>query len=301
MLNDKEKGELEAWYNKFCYEHKIATDLYDIHAKIDSNISRWENQRILEEDLKMLAENGTLFAENLKRNKAEHERELKENEVKQHIKLNDLFDKPKIISIVADVNEGKSMTLYYLIDYLKKNFEFNLYSYGLRVNLGEQKVYSIEEIEQIENSVLVVDEYFSLFDLEDRKQRKQIEKTLRHINHNNNILILAGVPENFKKFISSKTEVCFFKKCALNDFVNGSRIKNIAMNYKGNELGSAVLDIPIDKVLIWDGQHYDTLVVPYLSQYDTKKDNKTILKCAKSVPNNVENRNIGLSLIFGDK
>ena len=108
-----------------------------------------------------------------------------------------------------------------------------------------------------------------------------IEKTLRLINHNNNILILAGLPENYKKFISAKLDMIFFKKCTLSDFINGSRLKNIVTSYKGNELGSAVLNLNIDKALLFDGRHFNVIHVPYYKKYDSKKNNEDILKRTK--------------------
>lgn len=206
--------------------------------------------------------------------------------------LNKLMQKPGIWILVGDANEGKSMALYAVLEGLREKNDFNLFTYGLRVNiLNEQKIHSIEELEKIKNSLIVADEFFSLFDLEDRKKRKLIENSLRLINHNNNILILCGLPENFRKFISAKLDVIFFKKSTIADFVNGSRLKNIFTSYKGNELGSAVLNLKIDEALIFDG-HYEKINIPYYVKYDTKKKHEKIIKrtskCAKSVPKKVE-------------
>ena len=195
------------------------------------------------------------------------------------MKITKIFDKPKVIGVVADVNEGKSMFLYDLLEQMK-GYDYNLYTYGLRMDLGEQKIHSVEELETIEDSIIIADEYFTLFDLEDRKKRKLIENSLRLINHNNNILLLCGLPENFKKFISAKLDVVFFKKCTLADFINGSRIKNFCMSYKGSELGSAVLNIKIDEVLCFDGLHYSKSKVTYYKNLDTKLGNVQIL-CKK--------------------
>ena len=193
-----------------------------------------------------------------------------------------IFNKPKIIGVCADVNQGKSNLLYHVLEQLKA-FDYSLYSYGLRNDLKEIKIYSIEELETITNSIIICDEFFTLFDLEDRKKRKMIENTLRLINHNNNILILCGLPENFKKFISAKLDIIFFKKCSLSDFTNGSRIKNICVNYKGCELGSAVLNLKVNESLVYDGLHYKKLDVPYYRKYDTKKKNEKILNKKMSI------------------
>lgn len=200
--------------------------------------------------------------------------------------IKQLLDKPKIIGLIADVNEGKSNFLYWLISELQKEYAFSLYSFGLRCDLGEQKIYSVAELETITNSVVICDEFYTLFDLEDRKNRRAIENTLRLINHNNNILILVGLPDNYKKFIASKLDTMIFKTCKIGDFVNGSRTKAVCTAYKGSELGSAMLAMPVNKAIVWDG-HYEKITIPYLERYDTKKNNTPILQ-DKNVQENVQ-------------
>ena len=205
------------------------------------------------------------------------------------MKTIDLLDKPKIIGVVGDVNTGKSNYIYNVLKEIKDKYKFNLYTYGLRCNLGEQKIYSIQEMEDIRDSLIVCDEYFTLFDLDDRKARRSIENTLRLINHNNNILILIGLPENFKKFISNKLDAVIYKNCKIGDFTNGSRAKSICLNYKGHELGSAVLSLEKNEALVYDGKHYNKIIVPYIKDCDTKLNNEKIVQ--KIVLKNVEKGN----------
>lgn len=193
-------------------------------------------------------------------------------------RLINLFKTPKLIGVIADANNGKSNMLYWVIKTMQKQYSFKMYSYGLRVNLGEQKIYSVEELEVIHNAVIIIDEFANMFDIDDRKEKKQIEKTLRLIFHNNNVVLLCGLPENMKKFIASKFDAMIFKKCSLSDFINGSRVKKVALNYEGQEQGAAVLNIPLDTALVYDGTHYTHVKIPYLADYDTKRDNLSILK-----------------------
>ena len=193
--------------------------------------------------------------------------------------LNTIFSKPCVISITADINQGKSMLIYHLIKKLAEENTFNLYTYGLHVPLNHaQQVYSVEELEQIENSIIFIDELSSLFDLDNGKSKRIIEKTLRTLHHNNNILVLCGTPENFKKFISAKVEYAFFKKIMKADLINQSRMKNIVEAYRGGENGSSVLNLAIDEALFYDGRHYSKVTVPYYKEYDTKAKNEPILK-----------------------
>ena len=206
------------------------------------------------------------------------------------MRLNKLFDKPKLIGLVADTNQGKSNMIYAVLEDLKKEKKFSLYTYGLRKEVkGSTKVHSVAELEKIRNSLIVVDEFFGLFDLDNRKAKRQIENTIRLIFHNNNILWLIGLGENFKKFISGKLHVIMYKSVSLADLINGSRVKNVLMEYKGEELGTAILNVGVGEALIYDGIHYYIEKIPYMKEYDTKASNEEIFKtCAKTVRKNVQ-------------
>ena len=206
------------------------------------------------------------------------------------MKIKKLFEKPCIIAVVGDVNEAKSNLLYHLIEELRKEGKFKLYTYGLRKKISySTTIYSIEELEKIRNSVVIIDEVMSLWDLTNRMAKRQIENTLRLIHHNNNVLVVCGVPENFRKFIASKLDYIFFKRVTISDFVNGSRIKRILTNYKGSELGSSVLNLMKNEAILFDGLHYSKLEVPYYLKYDSKKDNPQII-VNKSVNENVNKK-----------
>jgi len=196
-----------------------------------------------------------------------------------HERILNLFNSPKLIGVVGDADNGKSNMLYFIVKSLRASYNFKLYSYGLRVNIvGEQKIYSVEQLEGIHDSIIIIDEFASLFDIDDRKEKKQIEKTLRLIFHNNNVVLLCGLPENYKKFIASKLDAVIFKRCALSDFINGSRIKKVAFNYSDYEMGAAVFDIEVGKAIVYDGRDYHKVAIPYLNETDTKANNISILQ-----------------------
>lgn len=200
-----------------------------------------------------------------------------------------LLDKPKIIGIVGDVNTGKSMLLYNILEQVAKKHTFKLYYYGLRLDFDKvdsQRIYSVAELEAVRDSLIIVDELSSLFDLDNRKIKRIIENTLRLINHNNNILIACGTPENFKKFLSAKCSSFIYKKCTIADFINGSNVKNILNAYKGSEKGSELLNLKVDECLVYSEGHYIKEKVSYLKKYDSKKEKVNIF-----VPKNEEIKN----------
>lgn len=196
-----------------------------------------------------------------------------------------LLNKPSIVGIIGDVNQAKSMLVYNIIKDLSNTKNFKFFHYGLKSKVGGIPIRSVKEMESIKDSLIIVDEFCTLFDLDNRKARRIIENTLRLINHNNNILILVGVGENFKKFISSKLSIIVYKQVSFSDLINGSNVKKIIMDYNGDEKGSELLNLPIDEALIYDGEHYHKFKVPYLKEFDTKVENVEIFtpKCAKIV------------------
>ncbi len=192
------------------------------------------------------------------------------------MKIIEIFNKPKIIAIIGNVNEAKSNLVYYLIREINK-FKSNIVTFGLRQSVGGREINSLEELEQIKDSIIFIDEFYSLFDLDNRKKKRMIENTLRLINHNNNALVLTGLPENFKKFICGKLDTMMFKKVTYADFVNGSRAKNVLMSYKGSERGSSLLDLNKNEALVYDGLHFEKIKIPYLKECDTKAKNKPLV------------------------
>lgn len=196
------------------------------------------------------------------------------------------FDKPKVMAVIADVNEGKSNLIYHLAEELMSQYNFNLVTFGLKYVIPNSKVInSLQQLEGIRDSLIFLDEFHTLIDLDDRNKKQQVERTFRLIHHNNNILLLAGVPENFKKFISGKLSVIFYKKVTIGDFINGSGVKNILTSYEGDGVGSKTLNMGKDEVLVFDGD-YKTFKIPYLAHYDSKKSNKPIFvtkKCRENV------------------
>jgi hypothetical protein len=195
------------------------------------------------------------------------------------MKFKDIFNHPKVICVCGNVNEAKTNLLYYLLEGLKAYGNFNLYTYGLRTKIpGAITIFSVNELEQIKDSIVILDELMSLWDLDNRKAKKQIETTLRLINHNNNILVICALPENLKKFICGKVNEWFFKKCTLADFIQGSMASRICNEYKGVELGSSVLTMEKWEALYFDGRHYYKINIPYIKKYDSKKANIKIVQ-----------------------
>jgi len=197
--------------------------------------------------------------------------------------VRELCNKPKVIGIVGDRNEGKTMLLGNIIKELI-DMGAKVSSFGLRFKInGVNELYSLGEIENRTNEVICLDEFYELFELEDRTKARQVESVIRLINHRNNILILCGTPDNFKKFISNQIDTILYKTSTIGSFINGSSIKYNCLNYKGYELGISKLVLNKDEFLLYDGA-YMKMKFDYTTEFDAKKDN------VKIVPENVEKK-----------
>lgn len=187
--------------------------------------------------------------------------------------IEDVFvETGRIIGIVGDRDSGKSNLMYYAIQALQKKYKFNLFSYGLRINLGEQRIYSVRELENVSNGIVFIDEFPTLFKLDNRKIWRDVESTFQFISHKNIVMVLAGLPENYHKFIAAKLQTVIYKTCAIDDFINRSKIKTVLDRFTNPMKGSEMLTIEKDECLIYDGEHFHPHVkVPYVQACDTKQ------------------------------
>jgi hypothetical protein len=186
-----------------------------------------------------------------------------------------LFDRPRIVGICSDVGQGKSNMIYAMLHALQEKYMVsnrNLYTYALPISIGQQMIYSVEELELIENSIIILDEFFLFLDLDDRKKTKQLAAMFQRIQHANNVLVMCGLPFNFNKFVSSQINVKIYKQTTLKNLINGSPMKDTVISYNGNLKGYTVLKVPQSQALIFGlgAPHYILADVPYYKQYDVK-------------------------------
>lgn len=184
--------------------------------------------------------------------------------------------KNDMIIFLGNRNEGKTMFLANLIrDYTNK-YSGEVHTFGMRPEITDKlkvKTFnSIIELEKIKNSIIIIDEVGIIFDLEDRKKRGMIEGILRLLSHNGNRILLAGVPDDFKKFLCSKAKCFIFRTTNINDLINGSMAKEIIKQYRGNDIGYYSLELPQDEVLCYD-QHFFKEKFEYIKEFDTKLEN----------------------------
>lgn len=280
-LTNQQKNKILFWYSKYCYKHKFPEDIFDINSEIDSNITSDENINIIEDKLKILSENGTLDKENQKIQNSESEK--KAHSVFKNLDVKRIL-KHDFSILLGKSNEGKTMFLVNIIKKYTDNYTGQVFSFGmddLADKLGIKKFSSLIELENIRNSIVVIDEIGALFDLSNRKLKKQIENVLRLVNHHGNKILASGVSSDFKKFLCSKAKCFIYKSLNFSEMINGSLAKELLLQYQGSGVGFHSFQIDKNKVLIYDGVYYSSELA-YLKEFDTKLKNEDLF-CSKNV------------------
>ena len=187
--------------------------------------------------------------------------------------------------IVGQTNTGKSMLLADIACQYIKEYTGTIYAYGLKKVILEAlpiiPISSVVELETIRNGIILIDEVGQIFDLDNRKQKRLIENTLRQVTHNNNRIIMCGLPTDFKKFLSAKATCFLFKSMTTSDLINGSMAKARLLDYKSEGLGSYVLDLNPNQVLIYEPSErtqYWIDTIRYYERFDTKLGNANLFQ-----------------------
>ena len=188
--------------------------------------------------------------------------------------------------LVGQTNTGKSMLLADIaVNYLTAGYPGTIYAYGLKQEvtntLAITPISSVMEMETLENGIILVDEVGRIFDLDNRTLKRKIEETLRQVTHNNNKIVLSGLPTDFKKFLASKATCYMWKSLTISDLINQSLVQKRLLEYMARGKGSYVLHLPINEVLVYEPsqkQQYYIDTVEYYEEFDTKRNNIDLLQ-----------------------
>ena len=289
-LTDREYEEIEMWVRGTL---KCDFDLFDLKSEVDRSLTKNENITILEEKINVLAEKGTL-------NRKQALKLIEEQKKITPITHNQSIDIVRILKndmtiVLGGSNSGKTMLLCNLITDYRKNFTGDVHCFGFRPTLAKDlkvKTFSsLLELEQLKNSIIVIDELNRLFDLNNRKKHSQVETILRMVNHNGNKLVLCGLPTDFKKFLCAKASCIIYKKLNFYDLINGSMAKLILEQYAEAENGVFCFGCAINEALCWVQEGFWKETVQYKKEWDTKYHNPSLF-VEKNVPENAEKKGI---------
>ena len=206
--------------------------------------------------------------------------------MKQYSELTAVIDtpEPQIIEVIADQNQGKSNFIHALVADLQKEYDMDIVTYAVDAEIeGARQISSIAELERCQNSLIIIDEFYTLFGLNTNKRNFElIDKAMSTVYHpeRNNVWVLIGLPHHFNKQISSRATKMVFKQTTLADLVNGSQAKRVVTEYKRPELGASALLVGKDEAMMYDCKtgEYTWMKVPHMTEKDVKLSNAPIFR-----------------------
>jgi hypothetical protein len=238
------KDKILNWYEKYCYEHKIDSDLYDIEAKIDSNITAEENINAIEEDLRILAENGTLLKEQVKQEKA---RNLSTKAV---FSINlDLTDS---VAIVGDRNSGKTNLAFGLLNNYSGTKAKYLYGYPKEIP-GFKLISTWSDLLKLTDSVIFIDEIQKYIKLYDRRANAELMELLSFLAQQNNTLIFTTQLSQFiTKGVEASIQTWLIKQLDIRGLKNGCKIKRILQETANPRITEKGMAIYLNEYIAYD-------------------------------------------------
>jgi hypothetical protein len=188
----------------------------------------------------------------------------------------------EITILTARRNEGKTMALLNMILKYKKKYVRDVWVYGVkseiidnleRAGIHVKVFYSVREMERIRDAIIFADEAGQLLNVVNRKQHEEMLRTLRLVSHQNNRIVLCGLPFDFKKLFSAQATCFLYKSLNIAELINGSTIKETLLEYKEYHLGAYTLSVPKNQILCYDSDGFWMDEVNYYAEYDSKTEN----------------------------
>lgn len=232
-------------------------------------------------------------------------------ETKKEMKIKEIFGKNRIVGFAGDKNTGKSNNLVSLIvDFRKYNKETPIYVYGFKEEVvGFLKAYNVIEVSTLKqitlkkDCVIVADEFQKL-KLNDRRYKDDLDDFIDFIYHSNVKVILASPNlREFNSIIGSKIEGWILKSLNIEDLINGSQLKRVVDEYKGNLKVFKSLQIKKNEILIVNNNKESIVTLDYIKQVDTKIGNKDLFveNCQGIDKENCQEKLSRLALPFNKK
>jgi hypothetical protein len=194
----------------------------------------------------------------------------------------------RVIGIVADKDQGKSMLMYNMVEIIRRNApETNLVGFRMSVNVpGMLMLNTLTELSKVSNSYIFIDELKTFVDTDNRREMGIFMSLLQTLYHpyRNNTVVICGLAHNFNGKISGELEAIIFKQTTLISVVKRSNLDYILRSLQSEGKASKneySLVMPKNTALIYHPnmrKNWHCIDFPYLPQYDVKKDNEPVIK-----------------------
>lgn len=194
-----------------------------------------------------------------------------------------------VIGVIGDKHQGKSILLYNMIHIIQQDApETHIVGFRLSIHVpGVLHLNTLLELSKVRNSYVIVDELKTIVDTENRTDMQTFLEILQTIRHANNTLILSGLAHNFNGKISGELDAAIFKQTTLISIIKRSNLDYILRPLRSEGKAAKnkfMLNMPTNGALVYHPQmkkewHY--IEIPYLKEYDSKKDNEPVIKWIK--------------------
>lgn len=279
-LNNYDKERLKAKYEKFCYDLKIDSDLFDIDANIDSSLTYWENWGIIEDKLNELTPQ--LITKQLLKKPVEIE-------VKQHkINFNPLIidlDKTDSIAILGDRQQGKTNMAFYLLNNYRGVKNVCLYGYPKNFP-GFKNLSSWTDLLKLTDSIIFIDEIQRYIKLYDRRANNELLDLMSFLSHQNNTLIFSTQLSQFiTKGVEASIQTWLIKKLDIAGLKNGCKAKRLLTQIADARITDKGMALDVNEVIAFDSmQPIGFNGVKTFEFQNVGKDWKTPNKNSEKIP-----------------
>lgn len=215
---------------------------------------------------------------------------MKENFERPILDLEDLLRDPtiRVIGLIGDKNQGKSGVLYSICDIVKRQAPATKIV-GFRMQCafpGMLMLNDMTELSLVRDSLICLDEVKTFVDTDNRTDFNDFMTILQTIYHptRNNMIIISGLAHNFNGKLSGELDVVIFKQTTMISIVKRSVLDNILKGFKqqgGISKDKYMLSMKVDEALIYNPhmeKRWHNVTIPYLKQYDVKRDNEPVIK-----------------------
>lgn len=201
--------------------------------------------------------------------------------------IKELFGDKRVVGLAGNKSEGKTNNLMALIkDFRKENKTTPIYVYGLDetcLKWLEQfgNVFEFSNLSQLinkKNCLFIVDEFQKLH-LNERRRPEILDEFIDFIYRKNNWVIFSSPNlREFNSMICSKIERWVLKSLNISDLINGSKLKEEVLNYKGRFKVLKSIQIEKNKMLVINEDYEKVFEIEYIEEIDVKKNNINIFE-----------------------
>lgn len=194
----------------------------------------------------------------------------------------------RVIGLVGDKNQGKSGVLYNICNILRQHApDTKLVGFRMQIQFpGMLMLNDMTELSLVKNSVVCLDEVKTFVDTDNRTEFNDFMTILQTLYHpyRNNTIIISGLAHNFNGKLSGELDAIIFKQTTMISIIKRSVLDNVLKGFKNEGKATKdkyMLGMPEDTALVYHPRmqkHWHCISVPYLAEYDVKKDNQPVIK-----------------------